>query len=31
MAAAYSMDLRARVLQDADAGLSSGSWPHGIT
>ena len=24
MAAAYSMDLRARVLQDADAGLSSG-------
>ena len=31
MAAAYSMDLRARVLKDADAGLSSqelAEWYH---
>ena len=31
MAAAYSMDLRERVIEDADAGLSAKDWRRGIT
>ena len=31
MAAAYSMDLRARVIQDADHGLSEEPWQQAYT